>query len=53
MKLIPESKADDSAKAQMPNNVLSITQLQSMPLANQVRALLTNGKYTFVINPIS
>ncbi|XP_071813473.1 DNA-directed RNA polymerase III subunit RPC5-like isoform X2 [Apostichopus japonicus] len=43
-KLIPESKADDSAKAQMPNNVLSITQLQSMPLANQVRALLTNAK---------
>lgn len=43
-KLIPESKADESFKAQMPSNVLSITQLQSMPLVNQIKALLTNAK---------
>jgi len=28
----------------MPSNVLSLTQLKSMPLNDQVKALLINGK---------
>ncbi|XP_052262811.1 DNA-directed RNA polymerase III subunit RPC5-like isoform X2 [Dreissena polymorpha] len=31
-------------KPAMPSNVLSLTQLKSMPLADQVKALLTNAK---------
>ncbi|XP_045214874.2 DNA-directed RNA polymerase III subunit RPC5-like isoform X2 [Mercenaria mercenaria] len=31
-------------KPAMPNNVLSLTQLKSMPLSDQVKALLTNAK---------
>lgn len=30
----------------MPSNVLSLIQLRTMPLADQVKTLLTNGKYT-------
>ena len=31
----------------MPSNVLSLTQLKSMPLHDQVKALLTNGMYVY------
>lgn len=38
-----------SEKPAMPSNVLSLIQLRTMPLADQVKTLLTNGKYTCFI----
>ena len=34
-----------SEKPAMPSNVLSLIQLRTMPLADQVKTLLTNGKF--------
>lgn len=36
-------------KPDLPSNVLSLTQLRTMPLPDQVKALLTNGKIIIVI----
>ncbi len=43
--LIPESNEGVNTKPQMPSNVLSISQLKSMNINDQVLALLKNGKY--------
>jgi hypothetical protein len=32
----------------MPTNVLSMTQLKTMTLGDQIKALLSNGKVTFM-----
>ncbi|KAK7475390.1 hypothetical protein BaRGS_00033340 [Batillaria attramentaria] len=42
--LMPPAADDKEEKPAMPDNVLSLTQLRNMPLADQVRALLTNVK---------
>ena len=42
--LIPESDEGVNTKPQMPNNVLSISQLKTMSLNDQVIALLKNGR---------
>ncbi|XP_070581554.1 DNA-directed RNA polymerase III subunit RPC5-like [Ptychodera flava] len=42
--LMPEEESSDIKMPQMPSNVLSMTQLKTMPLADQVRALLTSAK---------
>lgn len=42
--LMPPATDDKEEKPAMPDNVLSLTQLRTMPLADQVRALLTNVK---------
>ena len=34
-----------SEKPAMPSNVLSLIQLRTMPLADQVKTLLTNGQF--------
>ena len=31
-------------KPAMPSNILSLSQLRTLPLADQIKALLTNGK---------
>ena len=41
-----------SSKPHLPNNVLSMTQLKTMDLPDQVKALLINGKIVAsVLNP--
>ncbi|XP_052816674.1 DNA-directed RNA polymerase III subunit RPC5-like [Mya arenaria] len=42
--LMSQENQIHSEKPAMPSNVLSLTQLKSMPLADQVKALLTNAK---------
>nr|XP_006818447.1 PREDICTED: DNA-directed RNA polymerase III subunit RPC5-like [Saccoglossus kowalevskii] len=42
--LMPEEETSDRKMPQMPSNVLSMTQLKTMPLADQVRALLASAK---------
>ena len=40
----------DSEKPAMPSNVLSLMQLRTMPLHDQVKTLLTNGKQSLCGN---
>ncbi|XP_063444434.1 DNA-directed RNA polymerase III subunit RPC5-like [Mytilus trossulus] len=42
--LMPPSSETESEKPAMPSNVLSLIQLRTMPLADQVKTLLTNAK---------
>ena len=42
--LMPLSGEEQQKKPEMPNNVLSLTQLKSMPLGDQVKSLLINAK---------
>ncbi|KAK3600874.1 hypothetical protein CHS0354_019221 [Potamilus streckersoni] len=42
--LMPLSSEDKQEKPAMPNNVLSLSQLKTMPLGDQVKALLVNAK---------
>ncbi|XP_056019128.1 DNA-directed RNA polymerase III subunit RPC5-like isoform X2 [Ostrea edulis] len=42
--LMPETDQEQEEKPAMPSNVLSLTQLRTMPLHDQVRTLLTNAK---------
>ena len=43
-KLIPEVEEEENKKPPMPSNVLSLAELKSMPLTDQVKALLINAK---------
>ena len=36
-------------KPALPNNILSLSQLRTMPLQEQVKALLINGKFFFLL----
>ncbi|PFX18434.1 DNA-directed RNA polymerase III subunit RPC5 [Stylophora pistillata] len=42
--LTPSASQEESSRPPVPNNVLSMTQLKTMDLADQVRALLINAK---------
>nr|XP_019922586.2 DNA-directed RNA polymerase III subunit RPC5 isoform X1 [Crassostrea gigas] len=42
--LMPETDAEQEEKPAMPSNVLSLIQLRTMPLHDQVKTLLTNAK---------
>ncbi|XP_022084969.1 DNA-directed RNA polymerase III subunit RPC5-like [Acanthaster planci] len=42
--LVPEASEDEADKPQLPSNVLSMSNLKSMNLADQVKALLINAK---------
>ncbi|XP_014669271.1 PREDICTED: DNA-directed RNA polymerase III subunit RPC5-like [Priapulus caudatus] len=42
--LTPELAKDASVKPALPNNVLSMTQLKTMPMGDQIKALLLNAK---------
>ncbi|XP_077979709.1 DNA-directed RNA polymerase III subunit RPC5-like [Glandiceps talaboti] len=42
--LMPEEESSDIKMPQMPSNVLSMTQLKTLPLADQVRQLMASAK---------
>ena len=40
-------------KPAMPSNILSLSQLRTLPLADQIKALLTNGTSFLTVRPRS
>lgn len=42
--LAPEQSSDTSEKPDLPSNVLSMTQLRTMPVSEQIKTLLLNAK---------
>ena len=43
--LVPEAMEDEAEKPKLPSNVLSMNNLKTMNLSDQVKALLINGVY--------
>lgn len=46
--LVPPEAEADSSKPNLPTNVISLNNLKTLPLTEQVKILLKNGKFAIV-----